>query len=78
MNDKQVEQAHNRPNELHSDLDVGAIREQIWNDLQGRVSQDAIQQALLEILPKYKSARVRTHIPIFVRREALEILCIKN
>jgi hypothetical protein len=78
MNDKQVEQAFHTPNNIHSDVDVEALEEQIWNDLQGRVSREAIQQALLEILLKYEDVPVRIYVPIFVRQEALEMLCIKN
>lgn len=77
MNDKQLKQEHSAPADGHSDLDIGAMVEQIRNDLQGRVSRSAIRQTLLEILPKYENARVRTYIPILVCREALETLRVE-
>jgi hypothetical protein len=77
MNDKQLKQEHSTPADDHSDLDIGTLVEQIQNDLQGRVSRSAIRQALLDILPKYEHARIRTYIPIFMRREALETLQVE-
>ncbi len=74
MNDKRIKQEHNAPTDIHSDLDIDAICEQIWNDLQGKVNRAAIRQAILEILPEYKNARIRTYISILARREALELL----
>ena len=77
MNDKQLKQESNTPADDHSDLDVGMMVEEIWNDLQGRGNRSVIRQTLLEILPKYENARVRTYIPILVRREALETLRVE-
>lgn len=54
--------------------DVEALVDQIWNDLDGMVSQLAIRQVLAEIIPKYESAHVQTYVPIFVRKEAVERL----
>jgi hypothetical protein len=77
MNDKKLKQEHNAAADDHSDLDVGAMVEQIWNDLQGMVSRSAIRQALVEVVSKYENARIRTYVPIFVRREALETLRVE-
>jgi hypothetical protein len=77
MNDQQLKREHSASADDHPDLDVGAMVEQIWNDLQGRVSRSAIRQALLKILSQYEDARIRTYIPIFARREALETLRIE-
>lgn len=54
--------------------DEGALVDQIWNDLDGRVTRSAIRRVLTEIIPRYESAHVQTYVPIFVRKEAVERL----
>lgn len=77
MNDEQLKQERSTPADNHSYLDIGALVEQIRNDLQGGVSRSAIRQALLEILPKYENARIKTYVSIFVHREVLETLRVE-
>jgi hypothetical protein len=54
--------------------DENTIVEQIWADLQGAVPRSAISQELKQVGSKFESARIKTYIPIFLRRETVERL----
>ena len=56
------------------DWDVGTIVEQIQCDLNGSVTLSMIQEVLDEVIPKYKSARIQTFVPIFIHRDAVKQL----
>ena len=43
----------------------------IWG---GTVTRSTIRQVLMEIIPKYESARVQTFVPIFVHKETVKRL----
>jgi hypothetical protein len=62
------------PVATNSDWDSETVIEQVWNDLQGRVSRTEILQVILEIIPKYENARIATFVPIFIRRQAVAML----
>jgi hypothetical protein len=51
-----------------------ALIESIWKALDSRVDREQITQAILEAEAGYKNARVKTFIPIFIRRDVLERL----
>ena len=55
-------------------VDLEALTEELWVDLNGEVDRHAIRQVLTEVAPTYREARITTFVPIFVRRDALEIL----
>jgi len=74
MNDEQVKQAFGPPIKKDPDWDIETIIEQVWRDLQGRVSRAAIRPVILEIMPKYENARITTYIPILVHRETVDTL----
>ncbi len=59
--------------ELVFDMDNSLV-EKLWRDLDGRVSQERIFQAVTEIAAKYQEATVTAFVPIFVHRQALEQL----
>ena len=48
---------------------VEAIIEQIWDDLGGSASRSDIRTALMEVAPAYEGVRVKTYVPIFLRRD---------
>jgi hypothetical protein len=58
----------------HPAGELETLIDQVWNDLQGQVSRATIQQALLEIIPKYQDATVTTFVPLFIRRDAVNTL----
>jgi hypothetical protein len=58
----------------YTDWDVGTLIEQIWNDLGGTVSRSTICQVLMEVIPKYESARVQTYVPIFIHKDTVKRL----
>ena len=51
-----------------------ALIESIWNEMNGRVDRDNINQAVLEARARYQQATIETFIPIFIRRYVLERL----
>ena len=53
----------------YSQGDIEAIIEQIWDDLGGVASRSEIRIALTEVAPEYEGARVKTYVPIFLRRD---------
>jgi hypothetical protein len=57
-----------------SPVDLEALTEELWVDLAGEVDRPTIRQVLTEVAPRYSDARIMTFVPVFVRREALEIL----
>ena len=54
--------------------DLDKITDEIWHDLYGKVDQQAICQAITLASQKYQDATILNFIPIFVRRDAMEIL----
>ena len=69
--------AHDAAERAMSDdpsVDLEALTEDLWVDLNGQVDRNAIRRVLTEVVPTYREARITTFVPIFVRRDALEIL----
>ena len=50
-------------------MDDGFI-EEIWKDLGGRISQEAIREVVNEIAAEFQDATVTSFIPILLQREA--------
>ncbi len=57
-----------------SQWDTETIVEQIWRDLGGVTPRAEIRNALSEVAPVYENARVKTFVPIFLRRDVLQRL----
>jgi hypothetical protein len=74
MNESKPKTSNGTVASRYPDWDVETLIEQIWNDLGGRVSPSPIRQVVMEIIPRYESARVQTYVPIFVHRETVERL----
>jgi len=55
-------------------IDIETIIEQIFGDLGGIASRSDIAEALKEVAPSYKDARIKTFVPIFLRRDAIQRL----
>ena len=58
----------------YPDWDVQALIEGIWSHLGGTVTRSTIRQVLVEVIPRYESARVQTYVPIFVHKETVKRL----
>lgn len=74
VNHKQINYERGAPATKDSDWDIETIIEQVWNDLQGRVSRTDILGVIQEIMPRYENARISTYVPLFIRREAAAML----
>ena len=74
MNKIGPQPAKNAPVDGNSPVDIEAIIEQIWGDLRGATSRSDIRKALMEAAPKYEDARIKTYVPIFLRKEVLRRL----
>ena len=66
--------AESAPVDGNTQVDIEAIIEQIWGDLGGVTSHSDIRKALMEVAPKYEDARIKTYVPILLRREVLRRL----
>lgn len=51
-----------------------ALFDLIWNDLEGEVERERIRRAIVEAEAKYQHARVKTYVPVLMRRDILQIL----
>jgi hypothetical protein len=74
MNNEQSKPEHAVLANDGPEWEIEAMIEEVWHQLRGRARRTEILQVLLEILPKYEDARVTLFVPIFVRREAVEVL----
>jgi hypothetical protein len=55
-------------------LDVETIVEQICDELEGAVDRDVVDQVVQEMAFRYQDARVKAFVPIFVKRDAMDLL----
>ena len=51
-----------------------ALIEQVWRDLNGQVSRLKIRQVATDVAAMFQDAKVRTFVPIFIRRTTCEQL----
>ena len=51
-----------------------ALIEQIWQDLNGQVSRLKIRQVATDVVAMFQDAKVRTFVPIFIRRTTYQQL----
>ena len=74
MNHSELELDKNAVDRTQVDWDVDTIAEQIFGDLNGAVARSTIQEVIKEVIPKYEGARIQTFVPIFIRRDAVDLL----
>lgn len=74
MNDQVLQQEASISANKGLEGDLETLIDLVWNDLQSQVSRAAVQQVLLEIIPEYENATITTFVPIFMRRDAVDIL----
>ena len=58
-------------NDGNSNWDAERFIEQIWHDLEGATSRAHIKSVLMEAAPAYENARIKTYVPILLRRDVL-------
>jgi hypothetical protein len=55
---------------------IGAVDdslvEELWHELDGRVSHEQIRRLVTEIAAEYRDAAVQAFVPIFVHRKVLD------
>jgi hypothetical protein len=51
-----------------------SLIEQIWRDLNGQISRVKIRQVATDAAARFQDAKVRTFVPIFIRRDSCEQL----
>ena len=71
MNDIEPQPTTDALVENKANVDIEAVIEQIWNDLNGTTSRSEIRKTLLEVASKYEGARIKTYVPILLRRDVL-------
>ena len=66
-------------NDITAEEDVLALVdeqlvEEIWRDLEGRVTRETIFQVAIEVATRFQAVAVTTFVPIFIRRQTSEQL----
>ena len=74
MNTYPVKHRSMRVKGLASIVDLEELTESVWCDLHGTEDPRRIRHVLVDLLLKYKDARILTFLPILMRRDAIEIL----
>lgn len=54
--------------------DIESITEHIWNTFEGSIARSDIREVVEMILSNYSDVRIRTYVPIFIRRETVDRL----
>jgi hypothetical protein len=62
------------PSDYGDDLDVETLIEQICYELEGAVDRAVVDQVVQEMVSRYRHAMVRAFVPIFIRRDAIDLL----
>lgn len=57
-----------------TDHGYDALVETLWKDLDGRVARQQIVTEVSRIAARFEKATVTAYVPIFIRRQALELL----
>ena len=74
MNNENLENLNAIDMEISKDWDKETVIERVWNDLNGVVPHSTIERVVSEAALKYEEAPIKTYIPIFVHREAVNRL----
>ena len=74
MNQSELQSSNNNVVGTPDDWDTETIITQIYRDLNGSVPLSTIEEVLDDVIPKYKSSRIQSFVPIFIRRDAIKQL----
>jgi hypothetical protein len=69
MKDGKPQSSTDAPDDGRAQIDIEAVIEQIWRDMNGTASRSEIRSVLAEIAPRYDGVRITTFVPIFLQRE---------
>ena len=69
MKDGKPQSATDAPDGGRAQIDIEAVIEQIWRDMNGTASRSEIRSVLDEIAPRYAGVRINTFVPIFLQRD---------
>lgn len=56
------------------DFDIEGIVNQVWENLQKKVPQSDIRQVVVNILPRYQNACIKSYLFILIQREAESLI----
>ena len=60
------------------ELDLGEIAQSIWRDLDDEdFPFDRVRQVTDEVAASFADSKIRTYVPVFIRKRALEVLNLK-
>ena len=62
------------PSNYRDNWDVETLVEQICDELEGAVDRTVVDQVVQEVVSRYRHARVKAFVPIFIRRDAIDLL----
>ena len=65
---------HIEPSSNRDNLDVERLTEQICYELEGAVDPEVVDQVVQEMVSRYRHAKVKDFVPIFIRRDAIDLL----
>ena len=55
-------------------LDIETLVERICDELEGAVDRTVVDQVVQEMVTRYRHAKIKAFVPIFVRRDAMDLL----
>ena len=62
------------PGNYGDNWDVETLVEQICDELEGAVDQAVVDQVVQEMVSRYRHATVKAFVPIFIRRDVIDLL----
>ena len=57
-----------------TDWDIESMVEQLYCELDGVVSRSTVEQTITTLFANYENARVKSFVPVIVRRQAKNML----
>lgn len=48
--------------------------EDTWRELKGEIPRSRIREVVTELVDRYKNAKVKTYVPILIRRQKVDLL----
>jgi hypothetical protein len=62
------------PSNYRDNLDVETLVEQICDELGSAVDHAVVDRVVQDMVSRYRHARVKSFVPIFVKRDAMDLL----
>ena len=74
LDEEPAKPASIEPGTYHDNLDVETLVGQICDELDGAVDRAVVDQVVQEVALHYQHARVKAFVPIFIKRDAMDLL----